>query len=529
MSENCKDKKPNKKVVVYHKIVEKRLDSVAGGALVAILETFLKEDGYFCAPIYNEEFHLEYLLSNDPDRIVEVVDDCMTEVSLHDEFCQIKSFLETGKRVVFAGLPCHCKELKQSLSKEYTDLYVIEIICGGVSDSALVDKYIYEREQERSSKIVRVHFHDKEFPYCNSKRITYEDGRTIYKYKKEAFDILLERNCFIYSKCRDCNLCNTYSNEVDLSLGIYDQTYFIGDNLGYSVVFINTIKGQELYEQSLRRLEIYEEGGNIRDNLIFKKTINNHSISIEDLRTSVLDDLVNGLYGKSNKYYRSLKQVYRLFLRVKDVSKFHPCCLYKFIKYNFFRKNTRTDFWNLGYVFIAPYSEFELAKDAVIELHGPLYVGTAKRVSKSHLETRLWMRERSKLIVHKQCTFAFGGDVQIFRDAVLDVGDLVTASPFTIICGKKIELGAPVYIARNTEVRDTNSHLLSTNGFKLNRPIAIGNHVWIASNCAIMPGTKIGDGSVIAGVSYVNKKISSFSIAEGHPAEAKSTIKYFRM
>ena len=44
-----------------------------------------------------------------------------------------------------------------------------------------------------------------------------------------------------------------------------------------------------------------------------------------------------------------------------------------------------------------------------------------------------------------------------------------------------------------------------------------------------MPGSKIGDGCVIAGVSYLNKKVPSFSIAEGHPAEVKSPIKYFRM
>lgn len=516
-----------KTFVVSHKIVERRMDSASGGALAALLETFMKEDGYFCVPVYDEHLHLTYALSNDPDHIVDSVDDCITEVAFNDKKERIKELLNEGQRVLFAGLPCDCKSMKDYLGEDYPKFVVAELICHGVSENALIDKYAQEIEKQYDDNVTGIHFRDKEFPYFLSKRITLSKGKTVYHYDKESLDTLLTKQSFLKNRCADCNLCKKGNCISDLSIGFYDRTYKVGDHLGYSSVVINTEKGQILFDQAKRRLDIYKEDEDVNDRLIYKQPSKVGLLTIDDLTQLTLNECCEKINGKTSK--SQIKQLMNLIYKVKSTTRLHPGPLYKFIKLNFFRKSTKTDFWNLGYIFVSPYSEFNLAKDAVIELHGPLYVGAAKRVPTSHLETRLWMRENSRLIVRKQCIFAFGGDVEIFKDAVLDIGDLVTANPFTIICGERIEIGTPVNIAKGTEVRDTNSHLLSISGFKLNRPITIGNHVWIASNCNIMPGSKIGDGCVIAGVSYLNKKVQSFSIAEGHPAEVKAPIKYFRM
>ena len=528
MLEKQSDKMPIKTLVVSHKIVERRMDSASGGVLGALLETFMKEDGYYCVPVYDEHLHLKYALSNDSEKIVDAVDDCITEPLLTDEPERIKALLDTGERVLFAGLPCHCKTIVEALGKDYPSFIVIEMICGGVSEDVLVDKYAEEIGAQYGDKVKAIRFRDKEFSYPLSKRITLTKGKTVYHYDKEPFDTLVINKACLNKQCAGCSLCKKDNGLSDLSVGFYDSTYKVGDHLGYSSVVINTEKGRTLFEQSKRRLNIYKEDADINETLIYRKPSKTASLNGDDLSLLSLIECAKKIGGGNSKANK-VKQFAALLYKIKSVTRLHPSPLFKFIKLNFFRKNTKTDFWNMGYIFVAPYSEFNLAKNAVIELHGSLYVGTAKRVPSSQLETRLWMREGSKLIVRKQCIFAFGGDVEIFKDAVLDVGDLVTANPFTIICGEKIEIGTPVNIAKGTEVRDTNSHLLSVSGFKLNRPITIGNHVWIASNCNIMPGSKIGDGCVVAGVSYLNKKIPNFSIAEGHPAEVKSEIKYFRM
>lgn len=47
----------------------------------------------------------------------------------------------------------------------------------------------------------------------------------------------------------------------------------------------------------------------------------------------------------------------------------------------------------------------------------------------------------------------------------------------------------------------------------------IGNDVWIGADVAIMPGIKIGDGSIIATKSVVTKDIEPYSIVGGNPAK----------
>ena len=47
----------------------------------------------------------------------------------------------------------------------------------------------------------------------------------------------------------------------------------------------------------------------------------------------------------------------------------------------------------------------------------------------------------------------------------------------------------------------------------------VGNDVWIGADATIMPGVKIGDGSIIATKSVVTKDAEPYSIVGGNPAK----------
>ena len=57
----------------------------------------------------------------------------------------------------------------------------------------------------------------------------------------------------------------------------------------------------------------------------------------------------------------------------------------------------------------------------------------------------------------------------------------------------------------------------------IDKPITIGNDVWIGANSVIIAGVKIADGSVIGAGSVVTKNITKNSIVGGVPAKL---IKY---
>ena len=56
-----------------------------------------------------------------------------------------------------------------------------------------------------------------------------------------------------------------------------------------------------------------------------------------------------------------------------------------------------------------------------------------------------------------------------------------------------------------------------------NRPVEIGNDVWIGANVIILPGVKIGDGAILAAGAVVTKDVEPYAIVGGVPAKI---IKY---
>ena len=80
-----------------------------------------------------------------------------------------------------------------------------------------------------------------------------------------------------------------------------------------------------------------------------------------------------------------------------------------------------------------------------------------------------------------------------------------------IIFGSNIRIGPNVsIISSNHDMNDYDKHVTT-------EPIRIGNNVWIAANCVILPGVNIGNNVVIGAGSIVNKDIPDNSIAVGNP------------
>jgi maltose O-acetyltransferase len=62
-------------------------------------------------------------------------------------------------------------------------------------------------------------------------------------------------------------------------------------------------------------------------------------------------------------------------------------------------------------------------------------------------------------------------------------------------------------------------------GFEEERPVRIGNDVWIGDRVIILPGVTIGDGCIIGAGSIVTHDTPPYSISAGNPARV---IRYRR-
>lgn len=89
-----------------------------------------------------------------------------------------------------------------------------------------------------------------------------------------------------------------------------------------------------------------------------------------------------------------------------------------------------------------------------------------------------------------------------------------------ILDGAKVTFGDNVFIAPNCGFY-TAGHPLDpeerNKGLEYAYPITVGNNVWIGGGVQVMPGVTIGDDTVIASGSVVNKDIPSGVLAAGNP------------
>lgn len=88
----------------------------------------------------------------------------------------------------------------------------------------------------------------------------------------------------------------------------------------------------------------------------------------------------------------------------------------------------------------------------------------------------------------------------------------------TCAIGNNVMMGADcTIITRNHCVSRTDVPMMDQ-GFEEERPVTIGNDVWIGDRVTILPGAKLGDGCVIGAGAVVTGEIPPYAVAAGVPA-----------
>jgi acetyltransferase-like isoleucine patch superfamily enzyme len=119
--------------------------------------------------------------------------------------------------------------------------------------------------------------------------------------------------------------------------------------------------------------------------------------------------------------------------------------------------------------------------------------------------------------------------VKLFADrpgAEIRIGEHTRIAGSCIHAQRSVTIGKRCLIAGNCQIVDANGHDLCfpnverrpyTEGPCI--PIVIEDDVWLGTNTVVLPGVKIGRGSVIGANSVVSASIPPMSVARGNPAE----------
>jgi acetyltransferase-like isoleucine patch superfamily enzyme len=104
-------------------------------------------------------------------------------------------------------------------------------------------------------------------------------------------------------------------------------------------------------------------------------------------------------------------------------------------------------------------------------------------------------------------------------NAQLVIGDRVFLNQGVIISVKEsIEIGDDTLIGDFSAIYDSNFHQLDPGHPDKARPVTIGKNVWLGNGVLVLPGSKIGDHTVVAARSVVKGVLPPRVLAVGNPA-----------
>lgn len=142
----------------------------------------------------------------------------------------------------------------------------------------------------------------------------------------------------------------------------------------------------------------------------------------------------------------------------------------------------------------------------------PYSVGSKK--IRAFICKRLFHKFGKNVNIEPKVIFYNLHDSEIGNNSGIGMGSYIG----TVKIGNDVMMGPEVVILSLDHSYFKTSIPMRCQGLRQDRPVLIEDDVWIGTRVIILPGIKIGRGSIVAAGSVVTKNIEAYSIVAGNPA-----------
>lgn len=233
--------------------------SASGGIISTIYNWTVDQGGVAFGTEYIDG-ELMFTYSDSEDAAMHFFGSKYIHAIVGDTFQKVRELLQQGRQVVFVGTPCQIAGLKGYLHKEYEKLFLIDIICHGVSPQKYLREYV--------RNICRTDYDKVLFRGEKGNRIAvYKDAKIIYCKEKwyDPYSMAYAKGLISRENCYHCPFASL-KRQGDITVGDFwglHKEKLMVDATGVpfvSLVFVNSRKGESIF-QAIRKNLHYEERG----------------------------------------------------------------------------------------------------------------------------------------------------------------------------------------------------------------------------------------------------------------------------
>jgi coenzyme F420-reducing hydrogenase beta subunit len=307
-----------------HKDIDVIKDSTSGGIFTAFAELFFKMGGYVGGAVYDDEFNVKHIVTNDINDLPRLRSSKYAQSDLTGFHTRVKELLKAGEKVLVCGTPCQMAGLRLFLRKPQEKLLILDFICRGINSPKVYQKHLESLEKQYSSKLNYVKAKNKELGWRSlTFKATFENGENYYaKGREDNFTRgYLQTGNLTRTSCFDCKFKDN-PRIADITIGdfwgVEKVAPELDDNLGTSLIMCNTDQGRNFF-QALDKID-YKK-------VLLKDIVPGNRALYESIDASIVDrenfyeDLDNFDFDYvSNKYFPH-KPESKILRKIKNIVK----------------------------------------------------------------------------------------------------------------------------------------------------------------------------------------------------------------
>lgn len=239
---------------VRHKNNNEIKTSRSGAMFTALSDFIFERKGIVYGVGFADHFRVVHKRITNREDCKDLKGSKYVQSDLADVFRSVKKDLVDGFPVLFSGTPCQTSGLHSFLGKkEWENLYLCDIVCHGVPSPKVWADYLEYVETKENRLIEKVNFRDKERGWkAHFESFVFQGGKKIIT---RTFTDLFYKHLILRPSCSSCKFTNT-RRPSDITIADFwgwekAVPGFNDDDLGCSLVFVNTPKGDQLFKRIL--------------------------------------------------------------------------------------------------------------------------------------------------------------------------------------------------------------------------------------------------------------------------------------